>query len=185
MPEDQPGSVVEGVRADQPDGRGHQVAPSVGRVSGERHLDDAVALGAEGDQPGELAAVVERPGGATPRGVVLVDAKEERAGVLLRVGRWHGGPPDPMVLVGTLTILAVAQTGSLFSADAWNNVTFTAGEVKNPQRNLPLSLAMGTGVVILLYLLCNVIFLNVLPLDGSATARRSSSEESSTPPKTA
>src|SRR5262249_58142596 len=64
---------------------------------------------------------------------------------------------------------AVAQTGSLFSADAWNNVTFTAGEVKNPQRNLPLSLAMGTGVVIFLYLLCNVIYLNVLPLDGSPT----------------
>jgi basic amino acid/polyamine antiporter, APA family len=79
------------------------------------------------------------------------------------------GVGGPMVLVGTLTILAVAQTGSLFSADAWNNVTFTAGEVKNPQRNLPLSLAMGTGVVILLYLLCNVIYLNVLPLDGSAT----------------
>ncbi len=78
------------------------------------------------------------------------------------------GAGGPMVLVGTLTILAVAQVGSLFSADAWNNVTFTAGEVKNPQRNLPLSLAMGTGVVILLYVLCNVIFLNVLPLDGSA-----------------
>jgi basic amino acid/polyamine antiporter, APA family len=74
------------------------------------------------------------------------------------------------VWVGTLTVLAVAQVGSLFSADAWNNVTFTAGEVKNPSRNLPLSLAMGTGVVILLYVLCNVIYLNVLPLDGSATA---------------
>jgi basic amino acid/polyamine antiporter, APA family len=68
--------------------------------------------------------------------------------------------------VGVLTILAVAQVGSLFSADAWNNVTFTAGEVKNPRRNLPLSLALGTGVVILLYVLCNVIFINVLPLDG-------------------
>ena len=70
-------------------------------------------------------------------------------------------------VVGTLTVLAVAQVGSLFSADAWNNVTFTAGEVKNPSRNLPLSLAMGTGVVILLYVLCNVIYLNVLPLDGN------------------
>ncbi len=54
--------------------------------------------------------------------------------------------------VGVLTILAVAQVGSLFSADAWNNVTFTAGEVKDPKRNLPLSLAIGTGVVILLYI---------------------------------
>jgi len=55
------------------------------------------------------------------------------------------GAGGPTVLVGTLTILAVAQVGSLFSADAWNNVTFTAGEVKNPNRNLPLSLALGTG----------------------------------------
>ena len=71
------------------------------------------------------------------------------------------------VLVGTLTILAVAQVGSLFSADAWNNVTFTAGEVINPRRNLPLSLALGTGVVIALYIACNVIYLNVLPLSGT------------------
>jgi basic amino acid/polyamine antiporter, APA family len=68
--------------------------------------------------------------------------------------------------VGVLTILAVAQVGSLFSADAWNNVTFTAGEVQNPKRNLPLSLAMGTGVVILLYIAANFIYLNVLPFDG-------------------
>ncbi len=76
------------------------------------------------------------------------------------------GVGGPMVMVGTLTILAVAQVGSLFSADAWNNVTFTAGEVKNPSRNLPLSLALGTGVVIALYIACNIIYLNVLPLDG-------------------
>ena len=78
------------------------------------------------------------------------------------------GVGGPTVLVGTLTILAVAQVGSLFSADAWNNVTFTAGEVKNPSRNLPLSLALGTGVVIALYVACNFIYLNILPLDGSA-----------------
>jgi basic amino acid/polyamine antiporter, APA family len=73
------------------------------------------------------------------------------------------------VLVGTITVIAVAQVGSLFSADAWNNVTFTAGEVKNPSRNLPLSLALGTGVVIALYIACNFIYLNVLPLNGSPT----------------
>jgi APA family basic amino acid/polyamine antiporter len=78
------------------------------------------------------------------------------------------GVGGPMVLVGTLTMLAVAQVGSLFSADAWNNVTFTAGEVKNPSRNLPLSLALGTGVVITLYVACNLIYLNILPLEGSA-----------------
>jgi APA family basic amino acid/polyamine antiporter len=77
------------------------------------------------------------------------------------------GAGGPLVLVSTLTILAVAQVGSLFSADAWNNVTFTAGEVINPKRNLPLSLALGTGVVIALYIACNVIYLNVLPLYGS------------------
>jgi APA family basic amino acid/polyamine antiporter len=78
------------------------------------------------------------------------------------------GAGGPLVLVSTLTILAVAQVGSLFSADAWNNVTFTAGEVINPKRNLPLSLTLGTGVVIALYIACNVIYLNVLPLYGSA-----------------
>jgi basic amino acid/polyamine antiporter, APA family len=80
------------------------------------------------------------------------------------------GVGGPVVMVGTLTILAVAQVGSLFSADAWNNVTFTAGEVKNPSRNLPLSLALGTGVVIALYLACNFVYLNALPLDGTAGA---------------
>ena len=69
--------------------------------------------------------------------------------------------------VGVLTILAVAQVGSLFSADAWNNVTFTAGEVKDPKRNLPLSLAIGTGVVILLYVASNFIYLTHLPFDGN------------------
>jgi len=70
-------------------------------------------------------------------------------------------------LVSTLTVLAIAQVGSLFSADAWNNVTFTAGEVKNPSRNLPLSLALGTGVVIALYISCNFIYLGALPLWGN------------------
>jgi len=73
-------------------------------------------------------------------------------------------------LVGVLTILAVAQVGSLFSADAWNNVTFTAGEVKDPKRNLPISLALGTGVVILLYVAANFIYLGHLPFDGDPNA---------------
>src|SRR5579862_838306 len=80
------------------------------------------------------------------------------------------GVGGPIVMVGTLTILAVAQVGSLFSADAWNNVTFTAGEVKNPSRNLPLSLALGTGVVIALYIACNFIYLAALPLQGAGGA---------------
>jgi basic amino acid/polyamine antiporter, APA family len=79
------------------------------------------------------------------------------------------GVGGPIALVGTLTILAVAQVGSLFSADAWNNVTFTAGEVKNPSRNLPLSLALGTGIVIAFYIACNIVYLLVLPLHGNPT----------------
>jgi APA family basic amino acid/polyamine antiporter len=80
------------------------------------------------------------------------------------------GVGGPIVMVGTLTILAVAQVGSLFSADAWNNVTFTAGEVKNPRRDLPLALALGTGVVIALYIACNFVYLSALPLDGTPSA---------------
>ncbi len=67
---------------------------------------------------------------------------------------------------GLFVAICVAQTGSLFSADAWNNITFTAGEVKDPRRNIPLSLALGTIVVIGLYLLANVAYLVTLPFDG-------------------
>jgi APA family basic amino acid/polyamine antiporter len=64
---------------------------------------------------------------------------------------------------GLFVGICVAQTNSLFSADAWNNITFTAGEVINPRRNVPLSLALGTILVIGLYLLANVAYLAVLP----------------------
>jgi APA family basic amino acid/polyamine antiporter len=67
--------------------------------------------------------------------------------------------------LGMLIAVCVAQVGSLFSADAWNNITFTAAEVKDPRRNLPLSLAIGTGLVITLYLLANLAYLFVLPLE--------------------
>ncbi|HEU4989868.1 MAG TPA: amino acid permease [Gemmatimonadaceae bacterium] len=59
-----------------------------------------------------------------------------------------------------------AFVGSLFSSDAWNNVTFAAAEVKNPQRNLPLALILGTGLVTGLYFLTNVSYLSVLPFHG-------------------
>src|SRR5215468_9684204 len=67
-------------------------------------------------------------------------------------------------VIGILVGICVAQTNSLFSADAWNNITFTAGEVKDPRRNVPLSLAFGTLLVIGLYLLANVAYLVTLPL---------------------
>ena len=66
---------------------------------------------------------------------------------------------------GLFIAFCVAQVGSLFSSDAWNNVTFTAGEVKHPRRNLPLSLALGTGLVTVLYLLANLAYLCLLPLE--------------------
>jgi len=79
----------------------------------------------------------------------------------------HPYPPDnPTWMIGTITLVGVAMVGSLFSMDAWTSVTFTAAEVKNPGRNLPLSLALGTGIVILLYTLANVAYLRVLPLSG-------------------
>src|SRR6185312_14120196 len=106
-------------------------------------------------------------------GLILVGLAEGRNAVALAANFganfWHNvhslhavqvGINGPTVLVSTLTILAVAQVGSLFSADAWNNVTFTAGEVINPKRNLPLSLALGTGTVIALYVACNFVYLN-------------------------
>jgi APA family basic amino acid/polyamine antiporter len=68
-----------------------------------------------------------------------------------------------------LVVFGAALVGSLFASDAWNNVTFAAAEVQNPQRNLPLALVMGTGLVSVLYILANVGYLNVLPFDGSAT----------------
>jgi len=66
---------------------------------------------------------------------------------------------------GLVIALSIAQVGSLFSSDAWNNITFTAGEVKNPRRNIPLSLALGTGLVSVLYLLTNVAYLVTLPIE--------------------
>lgn len=74
------------------------------------------------------------------------------------------GGPDVLVV---LMVAAGAMVGALFSADAWNYVTFTAGETKNPHRNLPLSLLFGTGLVITLYLLANVAYLSALPVRGS------------------
>jgi APA family basic amino acid/polyamine antiporter len=79
----------------------------------------------------------------------------------------HPYPSDhPTQMIGTITLIAVAMVGSLFSMDAWNNITFTAAEIKNPSRNLPLSLAMGTGLVIALYMLANIAYLRVLPMSG-------------------
>jgi len=70
---------------------------------------------------------------------------------------------------GLFVGICVAQTNSLFAADAWNNISFTAGEVKDPKRNIPLSLAFGTMLVIGLYLLANVAYLVTLPIETIKT----------------
>jgi APA family basic amino acid/polyamine antiporter len=83
-----------------------------------------------------------------------------------------GGGLTAAVAFGLFVGICVAQTNSLFSADAWNNITFTAGEVKNPRRNIPLSLALGTILVISLYLLANVAYLVALPFEAIQNAPR-------------
>lgn len=67
---------------------------------------------------------------------------------------------------GLIIAICVAQSGSLFSADSWHNITFTGGEVKDPRRTLPLALGIGCIVVIGLYMLANVAYLVVLPLSA-------------------
>ncbi|MFA6234447.1 MAG: amino acid permease [Bacteroidota bacterium] len=66
--------------------------------------------------------------------------------------------------------IGVAMVGTVFSLDAWNNITFTAGEVINPRRTIPLSLVIGSGVVAVLYVAVNLAYLVVLPLAGSPDA---------------
>lgn len=82
-----------------------------------------------------------------------------------------GKEPSSWKEIGGITLLgaiAAAMTGSVFSSDAWNNVTFIAGEIKNPKRNIGLSLFLGTLMVTILYITTNLMYLNVLPLDGIA-----------------
>jgi basic amino acid/polyamine antiporter, APA family len=102
-------------------------------------------------------------GFATPAGQANFAEFWRNAALSLR----HPYPPDnPTWMVGTLTLIGVAMVGSLFSMDAWNNITFTAGEVKRPGRDLPLSLILGTGLVIALYMMANIAYLRVLPVTG-------------------
>ena len=70
----------------------------------------------------------------------------------------------------TIRLVGVAMVGSLFSADAWNNVTFTGAEVRNPRRNLPLALGLGVAIVMTLYIATNLVYVNVLPLAAIQTA---------------
>lgn len=77
----------------------------------------------------------------------------------------------PVLGAGALGAIAASMVGSIFSSDAWNNVTFIAGEIKNPQKNIGLSLFLGTLIVTLIYVSANLMYLSVLPLDQIAFAQ--------------
>ncbi|HPF89701.1 MAG TPA: amino acid permease [Flavobacteriales bacterium] len=76
------------------------------------------------------------------------------------------GTLTPLTGAALLSALGVAMVGSLFSSDGWNSITFIAGEVKEPQQNIPRSLALGTFIVTLLYVLANITYLSLLPSEG-------------------
>jgi len=103
------------------------------------------------------------------RNAVAMTANREQlwSAAWTRVTEGYVVAVEPLSGLALLAAVGVAMVGPLFSSDAWNNVTFTAGEVKNPTRTIPLSLALGTGIVTMLYLLANVAYLLVLPLRGS------------------
>jgi basic amino acid/polyamine antiporter, APA family len=78
----------------------------------------------------------------------------------------QNGTATPISGFTILAAMGVAMVGSLFASDAWYNITFAAGEVKNPKRTIPLSLFMGTFIVGILYFLVNVVYIKALPLLG-------------------
>ncbi|NVO32013.1 APC family permease [Hymenobacter lapidiphilus] len=80
------------------------------------------------------------------------------------------GQGTPLTVAALVTAIGLAMTGSLFSSDAWNNIGFAGDEIVKPERTIVLSMALGTGIVTGLYLLINVVYLLVLPLQGDPTA---------------
>lgn len=96
-------------------------------------------------------------------GLNAVQLEKNSAGGFVSNGSWL--PISGTVLIGAI---AASMVGSLFSSDAWNNVTFIAGEIKNPKRNIGLSLFLGTLIVSIIYITTNLMYLNVLSLDQIA-----------------
>lgn len=80
------------------------------------------------------------------------------------------GSTESYLTMGAFGAIAAAMVGSIFSSDSWNNVTFIAGEIKNPKRNIGLSLFLGTFIVTLIYICTNLVYTAVLPLQGIASA---------------
>jgi len=81
-----------------------------------------------------------------------------------------GGPVLPLSAGGLVIGIGMAMTGSLFSSDSWNNIGFAGEEIQNPERTLVRSMALGTAIVTVLYILINVVYLLVLPLQGAPEA---------------
>ncbi len=96
-------------------------------------------------------------------GFNAMQLEQDSAGGFIKIGNWTS--ISGTVLIGAI---AAAMVGSIFSSDAWNNVTFIAGEIKNPKRNIGLALFFGTLIVTLIYISANLMYLNVLPLNGIA-----------------
>jgi APA family basic amino acid/polyamine antiporter len=80
------------------------------------------------------------------------------------------GRIETYLTIGALGAIASAMVGSIFSSDAWNNVTFIAGEIRNPQRNIGLSLFLGTLIVTVIYVSANFMYTGILPLNEIAFA---------------
>ncbi len=72
------------------------------------------------------------------------------------------GSIESYTTIAAFGAIAASMVGSIFSSDSWNNVTFIAGEIKNPQRNIGLSLALGTIIVTVIYVMTNVMYTGVL-----------------------
>ena len=82
----------------------------------------------------------------------------------------ENGKTEQIIGAGILGAIAASMVGSIFSSDAWNNVTFIAGEIQNPKRNIGLSLFLGTFIVTLIYVCANLMYIAVLPLHDVAFA---------------
>lgn len=80
------------------------------------------------------------------------------------------GTTADYTFIAALGAIAAAMVGSIFSSDSWNNVTFIAGEIKNPKRNIGLSLFLGTAIVTVIYIATNIMYTAVVPLQEIATA---------------
>jgi APA family basic amino acid/polyamine antiporter len=98
-------------------------------------------------------------------GFTAMQQQKDATGEFIKNGNWL-----PIGGAAFMGAIAAAMVGSIFSSDAWNNVTFIAGEIKNPQKNIGLSLFFGTLIVTVIYVCANLMYINVLPLNGIANA---------------